>query len=104
MLIAIFCRPLPVENAPLRLILNIDWLAYRYNFQTSGCLKCRDGQATSGSLLNVVAPPVHHGPSALNVIRSVVGAANLVLVDVGKCYFDQFWIPVAMFIENGTGH
>lgn len=51
----------------------------------------------------MLAPPSHHRASALDVVRPVVGAANLVLVDVGKCYLNQFRVP-AMLVENGARH
>lgn len=71
-----------LKNEPLRLMLNIDWLPYRFDFQTSGCLNRRDGQATNGGLLNVLAPPDHHGASSLNIIRTIVGAAHFIFVHV----------------------
>lgn len=77
--------------------------AYRNDLAVSIFLDRRYRQISGGCLLDVLAPPGHHRASALDVIRSVVSAANLVLVDVGKRYFDQFRIP-AVLVEDGAGH
>src|SRR5690554_5912990 len=51
----------------------------------------------------MLAPPLHHGAAAFNVVCSIVGAANLILVYVSQSHLDQFGLK-ALFVERGAGN
>lgn len=70
--------------------------ANRNDFSVPIFLDGRHRKTAGSCLLDVLAPSSHHRASALDLIRSVVSAANHVPVYVGKRYFDQFkalWPP-----------
>jgi hypothetical protein len=50
----------------------------------------------------MLTPPLHHGPAPFYVVCAVVGASDLILVDMRQGYLNEFGIK-AIFIENGAG-
>lgn len=76
---------------------------YRHDFVVSGLIDRRCRQVASGRFLDVLTPPSHHRTPAFNIVRSVVGAADFVLVDMRQRDFDQLRIP-PMLVQDGAGH
>ena len=76
---------------------------YRHDVVVPGLIDRRCRQAAGGRLLDMFTPPSHHRTPAFDVIRSVVGATNFVLVDMRQRDLDQLRIP-AMLIQDGARH
>lgn len=53
------------------------------------------------SFLNVAAPPDHHDHPLLEVIRPVVGTADLVVISVEKNRFNDTGVK-ALLVESST--
>lgn len=62
----------------------------------------RHTHIASGGLLDMLAPPVHHHPAALQVFGAVVGGPDIVAVDMCQRRFNYIGIK-PLFVECGAG-
>src|SRR5690606_10618267 len=60
-------------------------------------------KAPSSCLLNMLTPPFHHRTAALNVVSTVIGAPNLILIYVSQGHLNQLWLE-ALFVQGGAGN
>jgi len=76
---------------------------YWHDVVVPGLIDRRCRQVASGRFLDVLTPPSHHRTPALDVVSSVVGTSDFVLVDMRQRDFDQLRIPL-MLVQDCTGH
>lgn len=55
------------------------------------------GHVTRASFFNMVAPPLHHGGAAFEVVGAVVGVAYLIAAYVGEGCLDEVGVE-ALFV------
>lgn len=56
-----------------------------YSFTLSTLVPLAKDRFTLASLLNVIAPPTHHGYPLLEVVGAVKGEADLAFIDMCQC-------------------